>query len=221
METVQLIKAFSQIQPFAQLEAAVIQRLYAELLIHWHTLEKGQVLHMQNEICDHLDVIIEGQIAIQNIDADGNLLTIQVFSDRDLLGANLIFSSRNRYPMLATAQQKSIVAHVPRQLILDLCRQNEAFMTSLLQSISDRSILLTDKIQSIALKSIRKSLIEFLQYESAIQNSRQVKLSMSKKDLAERFGVERTSLSRELDKMRRDGLVVFDARSITLLESVQ
>ena len=36
--------------------------------------------------------------------------------------------------------------------------------------------------------------------------------------LAEKIGVQRTSLSRELAKMREDGLVVFDEKSITLLK---
>ncbi|HPE16011.1 MAG TPA: helix-turn-helix domain-containing protein, partial [Oscillospiraceae bacterium] len=41
--------------------------------------------------------------------------------------------------------------------------------------------------------------------------------SMTKKALAERIGVQRTSLSRELAKMRDDGLIKFDIDSIELL----
>jgi DNA-binding transcriptional regulator LsrR (DeoR family) len=37
---------------------------------------------------------------------------------------------------------------------------------------------------------------------------------MSKKDLAEKLGIQRSSLSRELNKMRNDGLIEFDANYI-------
>ena len=43
-----------------------------------------------------------------------------------------------------------------------------------------------------------------------------INLKTTKKSLAQRFGIERSSLSRELNKMRSDGLVEFDARTITI-----
>lgn len=39
---------------------------------------------------------------------------------------------------------------------------------------------------------------------------------MSKKEMAERFGIQRPSLSRELNKMRKDGLLEYDAKTITI-----
>ncbi|NLZ83309.1 MAG: winged helix-turn-helix domain-containing protein, partial [Clostridiales bacterium] len=44
-----------------------------------------------------------------------------------------------------------------------------------------------------------------------------IKLNMTKKALAERIGVQRTSLSRELAKMRAEGLILFDKDAITIL----
>ena len=40
---------------------------------------------------------------------------------------------------------------------------------------------------------------------------------MTKKVLADKIGVQRTSLSRELSKMKNDGLIDFDSESITIL----
>jgi len=41
---------------------------------------------------------------------------------------------------------------------------------------------------------------------------------MTKKELAERLGIQRTSLSRELNKMKKDGLIDYDAHSITICD---
>ena len=41
-------------------------------------------------------------------------------------------------------------------------------------------------------------------------------MNISKKELAERLGVQRTSLSREVNKMKNDGLLEYNARTITL-----
>jgi Mn-dependent DtxR family transcriptional regulator len=68
------------------------------------------------------------------------------------------------------------------------------------------------------MKTIRQCIIEFLIYESYSQNSKTVKLELTKKELAEKFGIQRPSLSREFNKMRRDGLIEYDAHSITIID---
>ncbi|WP_115322201.1 helix-turn-helix domain-containing protein [Tissierella praeacuta] len=42
---------------------------------------------------------------------------------------------------------------------------------------------------------------------------------MNLKDLAEKFGVERPSLQRELKKMKDDGIIDYDSRNIFLKKS--
>jgi DNA-binding transcriptional regulator GbsR (MarR family) len=40
---------------------------------------------------------------------------------------------------------------------------------------------------------------------------------MTKTEMAENFGIQRTSLSRELRKMKQAGLVEYDSETITLM----
>lgn len=178
--------------------------------------EKDHVIHIQNDICDTIDIILDGKVSVQKIDENGSVLTINVFSGRDILGENLIFSSRSYYPMTITSMSDVTMLHIQKESILDLCEENPVFMLNLITAISDKTIILTDKINSITLKTIRQCIIDFLKYEYQIQKSDVIKLSISKKDLAERLGIQRTSLSRELNKMREDGLLEFDAKTITL-----
>ena len=51
-----------------------------------------------------------------------------------------------------------------------------------------------------------------------IQGSNRIQLPVTKKELAEQIGVQRTSLSRELQKMRNEGLLAYDSRTIQLLK---
>ena len=67
-------------------------------------------------------------------------------------------------------------------------------------------------------KTIRECILNYLAYESKLQNSNQIQLSISKKELADRIGVQRTSLSRELSKMRDEGIIDYDRNSIKLIK---
>ena len=82
--------------------------------------------------------------------------------------------------------------------------------------ISDRTLVLTDKINTISPRSIRKKVIDFLTEEYRLQGSQIIVLGISKKELAERLGMQRTSLSRELARMKTDGMIDYDTRTITI-----
>lgn len=143
-------------------------------------------------------------------------MTINIFQDGDVLGANLIFSSRNNYPMTVLAQSQVVILHLHKELILELCQMNRTFMIGLMKTISDKTLILTDKISAISMKSIRQCIIDFLRYESQIQKSQVIQLPSSKKELAQRFGIQRSSLSRELNKMRQDQMIDFNTKTITI-----
>lgn len=177
---------------------------------------KDQVVHLQNEVCRTMEIILEGKVAVQKIDEEGNVLTINVFSAPDVIGAHLVFSTNNFYPMTVVSETDTVILRLPREFITELGRRNLDFMVALLGTISDRMLILADKIRTISHKTIRRQIIAFLTYEYHLQKKPVIRLNYSKKELAERLGVQRSSLSRELNKMRREGLLEYDARTITL-----
>lgn len=177
---------------------------------------KGQVIHFQNEVCYYMDIILIGQVFVQNIDKEGNILTISTFSPGEVMSVNLLFSNKNHFPMTVSAKSDCLVLHLPKKLVLELCQDNIEFLTKLIRVISDKTLTLTDKINSISLKTIRDAVIDFLTFEYSLQRNTRIQLNMSKKEMAERLGVQRPSLGRELNKMRKDGLLEYDAQSITI-----
>lgn len=179
---------------------------------------KNSIIYIQNERCQSLDIILQGTVAVQKIDSSGNVLNIYDFTIGEVLGGNLIFSKKNKYPMTLITKTYSEILHIKRSLILELCKSNINFLKEFLSLLSDKTLMLTEKIKSLTMKTIRQCIIEFLLYETYSQKSATIKLNISKKDLAERFGVQRTSLSRELNKMRQDNLISYNANYITILD---
>jgi CRP-like cAMP-binding protein len=122
--------------------------------------------------------------------------------------------------MMVLSANESNILHLKRDLILTLCQGNQNFLIQFLQELSNKTLILTDKIKTLSFKSIRQCIIDFLLYEKCIQNSNRIKLSLTKKQLAEKFGVQRPSLSHKLNKMRKEGLLTYDAHSITILNEI-
>lgn len=180
------------------------------------TYNKGRIVHLHNEKCYTVDLILKGELMVQRIDEEGRILTITTFGPGDVLGGNLVFANNNVYPMTIISKNQCTIMHIKSELILQLCQKNQNFLLQFLRSISDKTLILSTKLTSITMKSIRQCIIEFLRYEYYYENSNVIKLKLSKKEWAERLGIQRPSLSRELRKMKSDGLIDFDSKTITI-----
>ena len=180
--------------------------------------KKSSVVHFDGETCSKLEIILSGRVAVDRIDESGNLLTISEFYKNDILGGNLLFSKNPYYPMTVLTKLPTDILEIDREALFELFCNNAIFLRTYLELTSDRAFILGDKIKHYINKTIRESIMNYLNYESKKQNSNHIKLNITKKALAERIGAQRTSLSRELAKMRKDGLILFDTDSITLLK---
>ena len=179
--------------------------------------EKNNIVHFVGEVCSKLEIILFGKVVIERIDESGNLMTIAEFFNGDVLGGNLMFSKNPYYPMTVTAKDATLILEINKGRLFSLFSDNHEFLKSYLEYVSDHTVILGDKIKHYVNRTIRESIISYLDYECKKQNSNIIKLSMTKKALAERIGVQRTSLSRELAKMREDELIEFTPVSISLL----
>ncbi len=182
------------------------------------TYKKNSVIHFDGELCSKLEIILSGKVVVDRIDESGNLLTISEFYSDDILGGNLLFSKDPYYPMTISTQMPTEILEIDREILFELFCGNPQFLRAYLELVSDHAFILGNKIKHYVNKTIRESIMNYLHYESKKQNSNRIKLNITKKALAEKIGVQRTSLSRELAKMRKDGLIVFDRDAITLLK---
>ncbi len=183
------------------------------------TYDKGSFIHFEGEKCFSWDIVIDGIIVIQKLDEKGNILALAEFNAGSSIGGNTLFSKYPFYPMSVFAKSKTTVLHIKREFVLNLCQANKPFLLQFLASNSDKALVLSDKIKAISMKSIRESITDFINYEYYAQESMNIQLPASKRELAERFGIQRTSLSRELKKMKEDALIDYDSKSITILDT--
>lgn len=186
---------------------------------HISTYKKGSIIALDGEICNSWDIIVSGGITIQRINPDGNILTMVDFSTGDTLGGNLIFSSTPIYPMTLIALQDVTLIRISKQLILDLCLNNETNLVNFLEIISVKTQILTNRFKSVVHKTLRECIIDYIKLQYHLQKNLTITLDMTKKELAQRFGVQRTSLSRELSKMKRDGLIEYNSKEIQIIDT--
>lgn len=175
-------------------------------------------IHFDGEPCEKLEIIISGKVVIDRIDSSGDLFTITEFSKGDILGGNIMFSSNPFYLMTVTTTDECVILEISKDLLFELLSTNKQFLKAYLEFVSNLTTILGNKIKYHIKQSLRDSIVNYLKQEHRKQNTLKIKLSITKKMLAEHLGVQRTSLSRELKKMENDKLIIFDSNSITVTD---
>lgn len=183
------------------------------------TFGKNEMVHLEGDACTHIEIVLSGALAVERITLEGNLLAVADFKVGDTLGANLIFSSRPYFPMTVVAKKKTEVLLVDKETLYKLCRTSDAFMRAFITTISDHTVFIGTKIKHHVSRRIRDGICNYLQAQVQLQKTTDIRLTLTKKALAEQMGVSRTSLSRALQKMKEDGLIDYDVHHVYILDA--
>lgn len=179
--------------------------------------KKGRTIHFENDLCTHLEIILEGSVTIDRIDEAGNLFSVSSFIKGDILGGNLLFAKTPSYPMSVAAKSDVKILELEKNILFKLLSDYPNFLKAYLENLSDNAFILGDRIRAYEKRTIRQILLSYLEKQSQLQKNNKIALNITKKELAQIIGVQRTSLSRELAKMKHDGLILYDKNFIELL----
>ena len=136
----------------------------------------------------------------------------------DVFGEALIFSKTTTYPVTVMANSNCIVGYLNKEDIIKLFSLNDIILENFLMLLSDKVIVLNNKIKSISLKNIKQKVADYILQEYKSQKQLIVNLKMNKEEIANFIGIPRPSLSRELIKLRKEKIIDFDRNNITILD---
>lgn len=180
------------------------------------TYVRGEVVHLQGDACTGVDIVIAGALSVEKLDEEGNSFALALFGRGSLVGGNLIFATNNRYPNTITSTTRTEVLRIGRDLVFSLCCDYPGFLRHFLNSVSDNTVLVSEKLADVVHRSLRERLVTYLLAESARQGSRRIILPVTKTRLAMLLGVSRTSVSRELGRMQCENLLRYVNREVFL-----
>ncbi len=178
---------------------------------------KGITVHAQGDPCKSMDIVLSGNLVAYALSQNGSENIMFEFQKNSIIGANLLFGNTNHYPMNIYCTEDSELLHINKSDV-ELLLHDYQFTINFVKNISLNSQGMNKKISIYKQKSLRENLIDYFNALSAEQNSKTITLSVSKKQLADYFGVQRPSLFRELKQMKDEGLIIINNRQIKILD---
>lgn len=173
------------------------------------TYNQGDYIAMEGEPCNHLSIILEGEVEIHKPFSSGKVVTINHFNAGDVFAESLVFSHKKEYPATVLSTTQSSILMIPRDELVLLLAKNGRVLENFAGVLSKRIHMLNDRITDLSLDTARKKIVNILLLEYGRQKSRYIALPYSRKKMAELINIPRPSLSRELIRMKEEGLIDF------------
>ena len=203
---------------FDNLNNEEIEKLISNIGYSVKSYKKGEVIANEEDECNSLGFVLDGIIEIQRIYLSGKQITLKRLNNRDVFGEALIFSKKSKYPSTVISFSDSSILYISKADILKLCTMNEKVLGNFMSTLSNKIFMLNSKIKSIAFKSIKHKVINFILEQAKMQKSETINLKESKEEIASSMGIPRPSLSRELMNLRDLNYIEFDRNVIKILK---
>ena len=178
---------------------------------HEKRYEKGKTLLTAGSVTERMGLVLEGSVTIESNDAWGNRTIIshvgcgQVFAETYALLEN--------EPMLVdvTASEDCRILFLRSGRIQSLQNSQNPwalkYITNLLTISMHKNLILSGRSFHTAPKSIRGRVMAYLNSVSLQKHSREFDIPFDRQQLADYLNLERSALSKELGKMKGDGLI--------------
>ena len=202
---------------FNNLNNEEIQKLISSIRYSSRTYKKGEIIANEEDECNNLGFVLDGVIEIQRIYLSGKQITLKRLSNGDVFGEALIFSNKSKYPSTVISFSDSSILYISKSDILKLCTMDEIVLGNFMSALSNKILMLNSKIKSIAFKSIKHKVVNFILEQAKMQKSEIINLKDSKEEIASSMGIPRPSLSRELMNLRDSKYIKFDRNIIEIL----
>lgn len=178
---------------------------------------REQIIFRPGETPARLLVLLEGAVRVGRYLPDGERRVVASF-DRpgELFGEVFLFLPNTPYEHFAEAAAPCRVLALPRDFFACAPAARERLVENLLSIFAQKAYFLNQRVQILSCATLRQKLARVLLRHAAPDG--RVRLPMGREELADFLGAARPSVSRELARMRDDGLIAFSRAEIRLLE---
>ena len=174
-------------------------------------LNKDEVLFRENDKCECIGIVMQGQVSIITYLEDGKEVVFNTLNTGDIFGNNLIFSSEPYYKGNIITNVSSKIALIDKKELLSLLKSNEEFMIEYFKIQSNFSKDLNDKIKLLSMDSAEDRFYYYMH-----KNKKTITYSSISK-LAKELYIKRETLSRLISKLLKQKKIIKDKNTITLL----
>lgn len=184
--------------------------------------DKHEALNVTGERLSGLGIVLAGEVVVAKENAAGNRVIMAVNGPGEMFGEIAAFSDDRVWPASVVARSACTVMLLPAGKIVGNCERScvshKLLISNMLSIVSNKALMLTRKVEYLAIRSLRAKICTFLLEQFRRTGKETFMMPLKRNELADFLNVSRPSLSREMSRMRDEGVIDFHRDSIKIIE---
>lgn len=207
-----------QIPLFSDLPENLKPTLLERLRPDFYKIKKGDIIARQNTPCRLLFLLLKGKLRVDIIDALGNEVMIESIIAPRAFATPHLFNKDNTLPATFTAVEEGILLSAPKDALFQLISENPQLLKSFLCITGNCNHCTTTRLRVLSYKNIRSRFITYL-LEHRVSGDPMVLIEHNQVQLADYLCVTRPALSKEINRMEKEGLIHMEGKTVRLLNT--
>jgi CRP-like cAMP-binding protein len=183
--------------------------------------KKDEMVLLEGDNIDSIGIILSGYGHSIKNDRSGKTVIVTRLTPGSPIGILLASNQNRKSPVSVQALEDLDVLFIPFlnaiRKCTRLCRRHEKLLLNIFENISEKAMILHDRNDCLIKSTIREKVLTYLSITSKEKESQSFSIPFDRKTMAEYLNVDRSALSRELSKMKQDGLIDYYKNQFTLL----
>lgn len=197
---------------FAGIEPENIAEMLNSMEARVITAAKNQVIISEGEPAKYMGLVLSGGVRIIREDYYGNRSIVAEVEPGELFAETVAAAGAEKMPVSAAASEDSEIMLIDCRRMLccgekDMNSIQSRLVRNLLRVVAEKNIKLNRKIEIISCRTTREKLMTYLMAEAKRRNSSEFEIPFDRQELADYLGVDRSAMSAEIARMRRDGII--------------
>lgn len=181
---------------------------------------RREIIFRPEEVLDSIGIILEGQVLHSMETEAGTRTIVSELSAGDVIGENALSADPVHGTFEAGPGERCEILFIKIRKIVrpdqTTCTMRGRVIENIMALILENNRRLSRKLDLVSYKSLRERVLHFLGTYAKRMNSRSFSIPFSRSDMADYLMVDRSALSRELQRMKMDGLIDVSGKDFTL-----
>jgi len=188
---------------------------------HISTFRKGDIVAFEAENIKHIGILISGSVDMIKEDLWGNKTMLVRMGKDELFGETFACGEDNLSVVTFVVSEDARILFLPFNRVMHSCTMACQFHHQLIENmvhiIANKNRDLMRKVEVISKKTLREKILAYLSIQAQLHSSRYFEIPLGRVELAEYLCADRSALTRELAKMKSEGLIDYDKNCFRLL----
>ncbi len=188
---------------------------------HIGTFRKGDIINFEDEKIKHVGIVVEGSVDMIKEDIWGNKTMLVRSRKDDVFAETFACGSDNLSTVTFQVSEDATILFLPFNRVMHNCTMACQFHHQLIENmvhvIANKNRDLMRKVEVVSKRTTREKLLSFLSIQAQLQQTRYFEIPLGRVELAEYLCVDRSAMTRELSKMKEEGLIDYDKNCFRLL----